>query len=130
MRRNNLRIVLLIRFFLTLSMLCKNFSRHFEIFPPENRIWHLKCWSLFSWEKVSVCHLLNLRIAQLALNIGTSSWKLHSGSQSVLMSTTARILGNPGVIHYDTLHSSPLGQLTDETSFSMNIHNIEEYLNS
>ena len=40
------------------------------------------------------------------------------------------ILGNPGVIHYVTLHSSPLGQLTDETSFSMNIHNTGEYLNS
>ena len=33
------------------------------------------------------------------------------------------ILGNPGVTHYVTLHSSPLRQLTDETSFSMNIHN-------
>ena len=40
------------------------------------------------------------------------------------------ILGNPGVIHYVSLHSSPLGQLTDETSFSMNIHNTGEYLNS
>ena len=40
------------------------------------------------------------------------------------------ILGNPGVIHYVTLHSSPLGQLTDETSFSMTIHNTGEYLNS
>ena len=40
------------------------------------------------------------------------------------------ILGNPGVIYYVTLHSSPLGQLTDEMSFSMNIHNTGEYLNS
>ena len=40
------------------------------------------------------------------------------------------ILGNPGVIHYVTLHSSPLGQLTEETSFSMNIHNTGEYPNN
>ena len=39
------------------------------------------------------------------------------------------ILGNPGVIHYVILHSSPPGQLTDETLFSMNIHNTGEYLN-
>ena len=40
------------------------------------------------------------------------------------------ILGNPGVTHYVTLHSSPLGQLTDKTSFSMNIHTTGECLNS
>ena len=49
---------------------------------------------------------------------------------STLISCKTPILGNPGVIHYVTLHSPPLGQLTDETPFSMNIHNTGEYLNS
>ena len=53
-----------------------------------------------------------------------------SQAMSYTVCQALSILGNPGVIHYVTLHSSPLGQLTDETSFPMNIHNTGEYLNS
>ena len=90
--------------------------------------------------QLTVCYILEpTKVATIfTLNIGTHViltmvlliWHPVSLSGSVCLCLSVPILGNPGVIHYVTLHSSPLGQLTDETSFSMNIHNIGEYLNS
>ena len=54
----------------------------------------------------------------------------HHGGHKFYMGLYRDILSNPGIMHSDTLHSLPLGQLTSKLSFLVNIHIVGKYLNS